>query len=441
MPEESTPRSREEVAAAIEGGVLREVEVAWPDHQGILRGKRVPAGKFLRRAESSGFPFCDAALAWNFVGDVLDGMRLTGWDTGYGDMIARPDLSTFRWLPWKPGVGIVVADLVDHHGERTRTAPRTVLQRAIDRLDSLGYQAAIGVEIEFYLLDPSGEPLADGVQCYSLQKANEMDPVFTDLFDGLGRIADVEAANVEYGPGQCEVNLRYDAPMASADQAMLFKYAAKELARRGGAMPTFMAKPFNGVSGNSMHLHVSLWKDGQPVFAPEDGKENALALNALGGMMKHLPGIALFGSPNINSYKRFEDQSFAPTTAVWGGDNRTVSIRSLVETPEATRLELRIGGADAQPHWACASLLAAVIAGIEGELDPGPKGQGNLYGVGEPLPRTLWHAVQATRADETISEILGEDAVFDYTAIALAEWEVFCTEVTDWDRARYMRLV
>ena len=184
MQEESTPRTREELANAIEGGVLREIEVAWPDHQGHPRGKRVPARGFLRRAEGSGFPFCDAALAWDMTGDVLDGMRLTGWDTGYGDMIARPDLSTFRWLPWRPGAGMVISDLVDHHGELIRTAPRTVLQRAVDRIAALGYTAEVGVELEFYLLDSEGGYLADGVQCYSLQKANEMDPAFGGMFAG-----------------------------------------------------------------------------------------------------------------------------------------------------------------------------------------------------------------------------------------------------------------
>jgi glutamine synthetase len=202
-----------------------------------------------------------------------------------------------------------------------------------------------------------------------------------------------------------------------------------------------MAKPFNVISGCSMHLHVSLWKDGEPAFVPEGGAENPLHLAAIGGLMRHLSGIVLYGAPTVNSYKRFENASFAPTTAVWGGDNRTVSVRSLPETAASTRIELRTGAADAQPHWAIAGLLAAVAAGVEGSLDPGAKGQGNLYGKGEPLPANLFDAVQAARADEAIVGILGEDAVFDYSACALAEWNRFCLEVTDWDRNRYLRLV
>jgi glutamine synthetase len=375
------------------------------------------------------------------TGDILEGMRLTGWDTGYGDMFARPDLSTFHWLPWRRGVGLVMSDLTDHHGDPIRTAPRTVLRRAIDRLAGLGYKAELGVELEFYLLRAVGGHLADGIQCYSLQKANEMEPVVGAIFEGLASFCEVEGANVEYGPAQYEVNLRHAPPLEAADQASRFKYGTKELARRNGAVATFMAKPFNVISGCSMHLHLSLWKDGDPGFAPDGEGENALHRKAVGGVMRHLPGIVLLGSPTVNSYKRFENMSFAPTTASWGGDNRTVAVRSLVESPSATRIELRTGAADAEPHWAAAGFIAAVIAGLEGDIDPGVRGEGNLYGKGEPLPRTLFDAVQAARADETIMGILGEDAVMDYSTIALAEWERFCLEVTDWDRERYLRMV
>ena len=133
----------------------------------------------------------------------------------------------------------------------------------------------------------------------------------------------LEGGNVEYGPGQWEVNLAHDEALAAADQGVRLKYGVREMARREGVKATFMAKPFNKLSGSSMHLHVSLWKDGQPAFAPEDGAENPLMLQALGGLIRHLPGIALYGSPTVNSYKRFELDSFAPVNVSWGGDNRT----------------------------------------------------------------------------------------------------------------------
>jgi len=445
---ESTPASVDAagavlIAEEIRNGRLREIEVAWPDHQGHPRGKRLNAEGFLARAAGQGFAFCNGALCWDVAGDLKDGLRLADWGTGFPDLFAVPDLDTFRWLPWRAGAGHVVADVVDHHRELIRTAPRTVLRRVVERLASLGYQAEVGVEIEFHLLDAEGRlPVTDGVHAYSLQKLNEFDPAFDAVLSGLRGFVELEGGNSEYGPGQAEVNLRHGAPIAAADDAARFKYATRELARRAGATATFMAKPFGDQAGNSMHLHVSLWRDGEPAFAPRDGSENDLMRRAIGGVLRHLPGIVLYGAPTVNSYKRFEPLSFAPTTATWGGDNRTVAIRSLVETPAATRIELRTGAADAQPHWAAAGLLAAVVAGLEAEgADPGDRGEGNLYGEGQPLPATLADGVRAARADEVITEILGEDAVHDYTALAQSEWETAILAVTDWDRERYLRLV
>jgi glutamine synthetase len=430
--------SREAIASAIESGELREVEVLFADQQGHPRGKRIPARYFLDKADGQGFAFCDVALAWDVLGDVKDGMRLTSWDTGMPDMFAKPDLSSCRWVPWREGTGLVCSDLVDHHGELIRTAPRTVLRRAIERLERLGYTASVGIELEFHLLDADGGSLVDGIQAYSLERANALEPAFGRMLSGLDGFADVEAGNVEYGPGQCEFNLHHCEPLAAADQASRFRYGIREVARRAGAQVTFMAKPFNVMAGNSMHLHVSLWHDGEPVFAIEDGAENERMRHAAAGILKHLPGITLYGGPTVNSYKRFEAGSFAPTTAGWSVDNRTGALRSLHEGPTSTRLELRTGGADAQPHWAVASLLAAVALGVEAGEEPPAQGTGNLYGVGEPLPLTLERAIEAANADRDVAGVLGEDAVHDYAALASAEWQAFVTAVTEWDRERYL---
>jgi glutamine synthetase len=454
------PAPAEQLRAAIESGELHEIEVHWPDHQGHPRGKRMDARDFLARAAGQGFAFCDAALCWDVAGDVKDGLRLSSWDTGFPDLFAIPDLDSYRRLPWRERTGFVTSDVRDHHGELIRTAPRTVLRRVIERLSALGYEAEVGVEIEFHLLRSDGVPLSDGVQAYSLQKLAELDPTFGEVLAGLRDFVELEGGNTEYGPGQAEVNLRHARALAAADQAARFKYATRELARRAGALATFMAKPFGDQAGNSMHLHVSLWREGadgdpEPAFAPARGTaehgatgtaahgatENELHRRALGGVLAHLPGIVLYGAPTVNSYKRFEPLSFAPSTATWGADNRTVAIRSLVESPAATRIELRTGAADSQPHWSIAALLAAIVAGIEDGEDPGVRGEGNLYASGAPLPRTLSDGVAAARADQRIVEILGVDAVHDFTALADAEWATFVGAVTDWDRERYLRTI
>jgi glutamine synthetase len=420
---------------------LTDIEVMWVDHQGHARGKRIDAAGFVERARTAGFAFCNAALSWDITGEVKPGLRHSDWDSGFPDFYAVPALDSLRLVPWRERAGHVISDLVGHDGSLVAASPRTVLRRAIERLARLGYRAEVGVEIEFHLLHADGTPIVDGFQSYSLQVLNQLDPVFGEILDGLREFVALEGGNSEYGPGQCEVNLRHADALAAADQAARFKYASRELARRRGALATFMAKPFAEYAGNSMHLHVSLWRDDEPAFAPDGDGENALMRHAIGGLLRHLPGIVLYGAPTVNSYKRYEIGSFAPATLTWGGDNRTVAVRSLIESPVATRIELRTGAADAQPHWAIASAIAAIAAGIEGQDDPGQPGQGDLYRTGRPLPRTLADAVGAARADETVSQILGEDAVHDVIALAELEWEAFTGSVTVWDRERYLRSV
>ncbi|HRI94288.1 MAG TPA: glutamine synthetase family protein [Nocardioides sp.] len=436
----SPTEALERIVAEAEAGRLKEVEILWSDHQGHPRGKRIPVSHFLDKVSGPGVAFCDVALAWDVLGDVVDGMVGSNWDTGMPDIVARPDLQTFRYLPWRPDTGLVLCDLYTHHGNLVPTAPRTVLHRAVDTLAELGYTASVGVEIEFYLLDEQGKPLVDGLQAYSLERANAMEPVFGALTEGLRGFVDVEAGNVEYGPAQCEFNIRHADALCVANEATAFRYAVREIARRAGAGVTFMSKPFNTYSGSSMHLHVSLWRDGEPAMGLVDGRENDVMRHAAAGILANLPGQALFQAPTVNSYRRYEPGSFAPTTSGWSVDNRTTALRSLREGPTSTRLELRTPGADAEPHWAIASLLAAVALGLEDSAEPPEQGTGNMYGVGAPLPVTLVQAIEAAEANSRIVDILGKDAVSDYATLARAEWQSFISTVSDWDAKRYLHI-
>ena len=432
---------RDRIEVMVRDGGLRAVEIMWPDHWGHARGKRIPAEKFLEHADGDGFAFCDAVLSYGVTGEAQDGTVLTGWDTGYPDLHALPDLESFRVLPWRLGTGLVLCDVVDAEGALVRTAPRTVLRRLVQRLDAVGFQARVGVELELHLLDSTGVPLTDGQQCYSLAKLGELDPVLERIFEGLEGIVELEGAHTEYGPGQVEVNIAHASPLHAADDATRLKYSVRELARRGGALATFMAKPFAEHAGNSMHLHVSLWRDGEPAFVSLDRSQSNIMRAAIGGVLRHLPGIVLYGAPTVNSYKRFEPASFAPSTRTWGGDNRTVAVRALLESPASARLELRTPGADAQPHWAVAAVLAAILAGIEADDDPGQPVTGDGYLHGAPLPATLADGIAAARADQAVVELLGADAVHDLTTLATAEWLAFAGAVSQWDRDRYLRTI
>ena len=429
----------EELRGGIADGTLTEIEVAWSDPFGHSAGKRIPATQFLERATGAGFAFCEAALGWNTDGTVIDSLRLTNWDGGYPDVYAVPDLSTFTRLPWRPGVGHVISDIVTHHRTPSLLDPRAVLRRVLARLESLGYTAKIGVEFEFYLLETDGSPIIDAIQAYSLENANALDPLIADLYETLGAFTRLEGIQTEYGPGQVETNLVYTDALAAADDSARLKYAAKEVARRHGKLASFMPKPFSEHSGSSAHLHISLWQGDQPAFAAVDGAESQAALYAIAGLFEHLPSITLFGAHSVNAYRRFAPDTFAPDTVNWSRDNRSAAIRSLVEeTPEASRIELRSGASDSNPYWLIASALAAVIAGLEARRKPPAAATGNLYGKGDPLPDSLGTAVALATQDATSLEILGQESVQDFATIARSEWQLYTSHVSDWERNRYL---
>ena len=424
---------------ALRDGTLTEIEVAWSDPFGHAAGKRIPAGQFLDRAQGIGFAFCEAALGWNSDGTVIDSLALTNWDGGYPDVYAVPDFSTFSWLPWRPRVGHVISDIVTHDRSPSLLDPRAVLRRVLDRLESLGYTAKVGVEFEFYLLEPDGSPIQEAIQAYSLENANGLDPLIGELYDTLGAFTRLEGIQTEYGPGQVETNLVYTDALAAADDSARLKYAAKEVARRHGKIASFMPKPFSEHSGSSAHLHISLWRDGEPAFAAVDGSEAEATLYAIAGLVEHLPSITLFGAHSVNAYRRFAPDTFAPDTVNWSRDNRSAAVRSLVEPePSASRIELRSGASDSNPYWLIASALAAVIAGLEARRLPPRAATGNLYGKGTPLPDSLGTALALATQDDTILEILGAASVRDFAAIAQSEWQLYVGHVSDWERRRYL---
>ncbi len=429
----------EQVRRAIADGSLTEIEVAWSDPFGHAAGKRIPAGQFLARATGTGFAFCEAALGWNTDGTVIDTLRLTNWDGGYPDVYAVPDLSTFTRLPWRPGVGHVISDIVTHHRTPSLLDPRAVLRRVLDRLAGLGFTAKIGAEFEFYLLEPDGSPIINDIQAYSLENANALDPLIGDLYETLGAFTRLEGIQTEYGPGQVETNLVYTDALAAADDSARLKYAAKEVARRHGKLASFMPKPFSEHSGSSAHLHISLWQGDEPAFAAVNGSESPAALYAIAGLVEHLPSITLFGAHSVNAYRRFAPDTFAPDTVNWSRDNRSAAVRSLVEeAAEGSRIELRSGASDSNPYWLVASALAAVIAGLEAGRLPPEAATGNLYGRGTPLPDSLGTALALATQDDTILEILGADSVHDFAAIARSEWQQYIGHVSDWERRRYL---
>lgn len=418
---------------------IHTVIVSFPDLPGVARGKRIPTAHFLK-AIDHGIPFCKAVLGWDITCEIFDGIPWASFDNGYPDFVARPELETLRLAPWHEGTAWVFADVYTEHGDIVEAAPRYVLKKVLADAAARGYVVKAGPELEFYLTDQEGKPVYDGIQCYSVEFSSRVEEVLGDIRSALLEAGvGIEASGTEYGPAQIEINLAYGEALSVADDALFFKTAVREIAKKHGLRATFMAKPWEGESGNSFHLHQSLWsaETGEPLFV--DGSDLARAY--LGGLLAYAREIHLLASPNVNSYKRFREQSFAPVNVSWGVDNRTTSVRALFAHGAASRIENRAGGADANPYLIIAANIAAGLAGIaEGATLPEPIAADAANVDAPRLPRTLAEAAVLFEDSAFAKEALGEVFHQAYSVIVNHEIEVWNHAVTDWERDRYFDL-
>ncbi len=422
---------------------IRTIECVFPDAQGLPRGKRIPTNHFLDTA-FRGFELANAALVWSRQCDVIQNISYTNFDTGYPDMVAVPDLDSFRPVPWHPGAASVICDCAEPDGAQVAVSTRRILKDVVAEARSLGFEPHVGAELEFYLLDADGQPLYDTIDCYSLTRGATLEPFMARLRDDLAAMGVViEACNTEYGPAQVEMNMRYGDALHAADDALRFKMAVKEIAAQMGYRATFMAKPLPGQSGSGFHLHQSLGDvdSGTNVFAgtaPTD-VETGLMGHYLAGLLAHMPAITALGSPTINAYKRIEDHSFAPLHACWGMDNRTVGIRVIAGHGAANRLEWRAGAADANPYLIIAACIAAGLDGVKRRLTPPSRVSGDAYARHDLplLPASFDAALELLEHDTFLGELLG---AFREVFVALGRHELalWRTAVTDWERARYI---
>ena len=437
-------RLRDEVRT----GRIDTVIAAMTDMQGRLIGKRV-AGPYFVEECTEEMHGCDYLLAVDMDMEPVPGYAAASWDKGYGDFVFRPDFGTLRRIPWLDGTALVLCDLCDHHGELLPHSPRTILKRQVERALTMGFTANMASELEFYVIDEPYD-VARAKDYKQLKTAGwyiEDYHIFqTTKEEGLLRTIrnHMEAAGIpvedskgEWGPGQAELNLRYADALEMADRHAIYKNGVKEIAFLQGKAVTFMAKWDHGLAGNSCHIHSSLaGRDGSPVFA-DAGGESETFRHYLGGQVALAPELTLFLAPYVNSYKRFQAGSFAPTKAVWSRDNRTAGFR-VVGHGRSLRVECRVPGADANPYLAFAALLAAGLHGIEERLDPGEAFTGDAYRSAEitEVPRTLRDAIQALDASPTMRALLGEEVVEHYLHAARWEQHDFDQKVTDYELVR-----
>ena len=422
---------------------IRTIECVFPDAQGLPRGKRIPARHFLDTAYH-GFELANAALVWGRRCDVIQNVAYTNFDTGYPDMVAVPDLDSFRPVPWHPGAASVICDCREPDGREVAVSTRHILKDVLAHARALGYEPKVGAELEFYLLDSSGRPLYEEIDCYSLTRGAVLEPFMERLRDDLAAMGvAIEACNTEFGPAQVEMNMHYADALEAADNTLRFKMAVKEIAQEMGWRATFMAKPLPEQSGSGFHLHQSLAEldGGVNVFGrstPGD-LEVGLMGRYLAGLLEHMPALTALGSPTVNAYKRIADHSFAPTQACWGVDNRTVGVRAIAGHKAANRLEWRGGAADANPYLVVAACVAAGLDGIERSLSPSARVTGDAYTRADLplLPATFESALAVLEHDAFLAGVLGE---FHQVFLALGHYELslWQSAVTDWERARYI---
>ncbi len=424
-----------EVQKFIDENKIHTVEVGFADINGVLRGKRLPARHFLKITES-GTGLAKAPFAWDVQCGVYEDIELANFNNGFPDMIAKPLLETLRAIPWREGSAIVLAELVDEHGKPVGVNPREVLKRVLKRYHDKGYRPLVGSELEFYLFDSEKKPVFNGVQCYSLYRGAELEYVIQEMRNGLeGLGVELEAFHIEYGPGQIEVIPEYGDALEMADKTVLIKNSIREIARKHGLYASFMAKPWAQESGSGYHVHQSLWD--------EELKNNyfntdpALAQNYLSGLLQHARDFMVLGSPTINAYKRFQVNSFAPTSVTWAHDNRTVATRTLLELGNGSRFEHRTGSADANPYLIIAASLAAGIYGIEHKLVLTEDVQQEK----QQLPGTLEKALNYFEASETAKEYFGKEFVKLFITLGRHEVELYNSAVTDWEWNRYFEII
>jgi glutamine synthetase len=423
------------------------VRLGYSDLIGAERGRDLLVNRFSRTV-GDGVAFCRSVYGTSPMGDVVDFEG--GMSDGLPDVIAVPDLDTLQHVPWEPGVAHVIADVFNPDGSPSQESPRNVLRRAIDRFAELGMRPTIGPELEFYVLE-ADESAASGWRRYGEATGNvytagyKGDPENT-LIKALRKLEayglDVVAANHEFSSGQFEINLWHSDALDAADRAFRFKTAVQELSRIEGRMATFMAKPFNDEGGSGFHIHFSTWsEDGDPLFddpADEDGLSE-VARHAIGGVLEHAPALAALHNPTVNSFKRFGPDTLAPWLIDWGLDNRSAMVRIPPERGRASRMELRLGDASANPYLAIGSLLGAAYLGIRDKIEPQAKLEGYGYdeSKADKLPGGLGTALDALEADTELVEILGPTFVTAFVTYKRHELERFSRFVTDWEFREY----
>ncbi len=434
----------DELRQQVGEGTVDTVLLTIADMEGRLQGKRLTANHFLDEVVSHAAEGCNYLLAVDVDMNTVDGYAMSSWERGYGDFVMKPDMDTLRPVPWHEGTVLVMADLVWEDGSDVVASPRQILRRQLARLAERGWKATAATELEFIVfrdtyeeawnkayrdLEPANQYNVD----YSMLGTARVEPLIRRIRNSMaGAGMPVENSKGECNFGQHEINFRYNDALHAADDHVIYKTGAKEIAAQEGMAITYMAK-LDEREGNSCHIHCSLQDEsGDNVFAGDE----ALFHRFLAGQLACLRELTLFFAPNINSYKRYVKGSFAPTAVAWGEDNRTCSMRVVGHGP-GLRFENRLPGADVNPYLALSAMIAAGLHGVENELELEDALEGNAYESDKPhVPHTMYAARDLFAESDMAREAFGEEVIEHYLNRARVELDAYEATVTDWEKFR-----
>lgn len=434
-----------------------KVKVACSDIDGILRGKYLHIDKFAGALEG-GFGFCDVVFGWDAHDQCYDNTQVTGWQHGFPDALARLDVSTLRRVPWDGNVPFFLGEFVNGDGSPYPVCPRQTLKRVLKRAEKLGFAAMCGIEYEWFNFAETPqswaakkgvgpETITPGMFGYSLLRMGDQRGFFNALMDDMLAFGvPIEGLHTETGPGVYEVALQFSGALEAADRAILFKTGAKEIGKRFGVMPSFMAKWHQGYPGCSGHIHQSLSDGKSNLFYDAKSKRSMSKLfeSYLAGQIAALMQFAPMFWPTVNSYKRLVDGFWAPVKPTWGLDNRTASFRVIAGSPKATRLETRCPGADINPYLATAAVVAAGLHGVEKglKLTTPPITGTNVGGENVPrAPRSLLETTRVFQRSDLARDWFGDLFVDHFAATREWEWRQWQDAVTDWELKRYFEII
>jgi glutamine synthetase len=430
---------------------IGEVECLVPDMNGIVRGKVLPAAKFLKSLKDNGLRIPGSIYTVTVTGDYPDPDQDGGGSITDPDVTLVPDPSTCRFVPgYRTPTAFVIADGFDRDGKPIEVSSRHMLRKVLALYEEKGWQPVVAPELEFFLTAKNTDPdlplttpigrsgrAETSSEPYGLEAITEYEDIIEDIYEYAEKAElDIDTMIHESGAAQLEINFRHGEPMGLADQVLMFKRIIRQVALKHGVYATFMAKPMEHQPGSAMHLHQSVVdaKTGQNLFSNEDGSDSIMFRYFIGGLQKLLPQVTPMFAPNVNSFRRMRPQFDAPINVQWGYDNRSCGLRVPLSEGADRRVENRLPGADSNPYLAIAASLICGYVGMVEEMEPRDEITGSAYRMARTLPRTLYEALDRFIQCKPVKKYLGDEFFDAFYAIKQTELDAYQGVISSWER-------